>query len=145
MGRIIAVIALLAAAAVGYFVWDLTRDEGQDVAPDPNPSTVGPQLPKDATEVLVPTSLSITGDGSAFTSIGESRTFQAQILDQKGGAMSGVPVTWSSSNAAVVEVSSSGQATARSNGTATLTASSGSATASTGAKGYFRLAVGAGR
>lgn len=60
-------------------------------------------------------------------SIDEVLTFTATARDSSGNAVSGVTFTWSSSDEAVAAVSSSGQATARSEGTARIVASASGA------------------
>jgi len=84
----------------------------------------------DSTEPVVPAAIQISGDVSAFASVGETRTFQATVLDKKGGALGGVAVSWSSSAPNILEVNSStGQVIARANGSATLMATAGGVSA----------------
>ena len=59
-------------------------------------------------------------------SIGETVQLTAAVLDQNGQPVSGVMVSWSSSDETVATVSSQGLVTAVGNGTATITARSGS-------------------
>ena len=80
----------------------------------------------DSTEPLVPTTIQISGDVSPLASVGETRTFQATVLDKKGGTLGGVAVSWSSSAPNILEVNSgTGQVIARANGSATLMATAG--------------------
>jgi len=78
----------------------------------------------------VPTTVDITPTTLAFTAIGQAQSLSAQVRDQNGNAMSGVAVTWSSSASTVVDVSASGEVTARGNGTAQVTARAGNAAGS---------------
>src|SRR5690606_32955328 len=54
--------------------------------------------------------------------VGETRQFEARALASDGSELSGRPVTWSSSDSDVVEISNTGLATARAAGTATIRA-----------------------
>ncbi|MGH7710934.1 MAG: Ig-like domain-containing protein [Gemmatimonadaceae bacterium] len=54
--------------------------------------------------------------------LGSSRQLAANVLDQAGNAISGRPITWSSSNATVATVSVSGVVSAVALGSATITA-----------------------
>ena len=64
-----------------------------------------------------------------FVSIGATATLSATVKDAAGVTISDAPVTWSSSNTAVVTVSSAGLVTSVAVGTATITATSGSLSA----------------
>ncbi len=55
---------------------------------------------------------------------GESRQLAVDLKDQAGAPLTGRPVTWTSSNPAVAQVSTAGLLTARSAGTVAITASS---------------------
>ena len=57
--------------------------------------------------------------------VGQTGQFTATVSDSAGAAMTGQKVSWSSSNAAVVTIDSTGWATAKGAGSATVTASSG--------------------
>ena len=88
-----------------------------------SPTDTGePQAPVATTIVLSSTTL-------VFSWLGEIQQLTATVADQNGAAMSGASVTWSSSDAGVASLSSSGLVTAVANGTATITATSGSASA----------------
>jgi len=76
----------------------------------------------------VATSVVITPPTASFTAIGQTQQFAAVVKDQHGDTLVNAGVTWSSGNAAVVSISSSGLATAVANGTAQVTATSGTAT-----------------
>jgi uncharacterized protein YjdB len=75
--------------------------------------------------------------GSSSLIAGGTQQLTAKLADASGSTVTGQTVTWSSSNSAVVSVSSSGLATAAHTGTATVTATaaghSGSATFSVSA------------
>jgi Tol biopolymer transport system component len=79
--------------------------------------------PVATTITLSPTSLSLT-------SLGESATLAATVLDQNGVVMSAAAVAWSSSAASVVSVSMVGVVTAVANGAVNVAATFGAATAS---------------
>ncbi len=87
----------------------------------------------DPAEPPVASSLQVT-PGTVTVAIGQTHQFSASVLDQYGRAMTGVPITWSSSDSLVIGVSATGLASARRAGTATISARagslSGSATAS---------------
>ena len=61
--------------------------------------------------------------------MGETRQLSATVKDQNGNAMTGVSVSWSTSDPSVATVSSAGLVTATANGMATITGTSGSASA----------------
>lgn len=63
--------------------------------------------------------------GSASGSVGDAAQFTATVLDTAGATLTGQAVTWKSTNAAVVTVSSTGYATAVGGGSATLVATAG--------------------
>ena len=93
-------------------------DGGSSPTTPPTPPT--PPTPVATSVTVSPTSLS-------FTSIGVTQQLSATVKDQNGATMSGVTVSWSSSAASVVTVSSTGSVTSVAEGTATITATSGSA------------------
>src|SRR5512140_487937 len=76
--------------------------------------------------------------GSASLVAGETQQLSAKLTDGSGNVVSGQSVTWSSSNSAVVSVSSSGLAKAAKVGSATVTASAA------GQTGQASFAVSAG-
>ena len=103
-------VAAIAAAAA------LTLSCG-DCCTEPAPQPPAP----------VATSLTVTPASAEFAALGETVQLAAEVRDQTGQAMAGAPVTWSSSDAAVVTVGAAGLVTAAGNGSATVTATSGSA------------------
>jgi alpha-mannosidase len=62
---------------------------------------------------------------SVSISVGGSQTIQATVYDQFGSAMSGIQVTWSSSNTDIVTVDQTGKITAVRTGTAVVSTSYG--------------------
>lgn len=106
---------LLAGAALS-----LTFACGGGDGDDPGPT--GPPA-------LVPTSISVTPATLTFTFLGQSLTLQGSVLDQNGGAVTGV-ITWVSSAPAIVTVNTNGVATSVANGTAQITATFNSLSAS---------------
>ncbi len=77
-------------------------------------------------------SLAITPQIASFTSIDETLDFTAIARDSAQNVLTGVSLTWTSSDEAVITIASTGQARAVGNGTATIRVASGgvSATAS---------------
>ena len=59
-----------------------------------------------------------------LSALGETVQLTATVLDQNGQAMSGVSVTWASSDGGVASVGANGVVTAVQNGSATVTATS---------------------
>ncbi|AHG91641.1 Ig domain protein group 2 domain protein [Gemmatirosa kalamazoonensis] len=68
--------------------------------------------------------------GSASLVVGQSTGATATLRDAAGNVLTGRPIAWTTSNASVATVSSSGQVVAVAPGTATITATSGSASGS---------------
>lgn len=64
---------------------------------------------------------------ATFDALTDTRNFLAAVRDQNGVALDGTPVTWTSSNPAVVSVDANGRATAESNGSAVIRATAGDA------------------
>ncbi len=76
-------------------------------------------------------SLAITPQSASFTSIDETLDFTAIARDSAQNILTGVSLTWTSSDQAVVTIASTGQARAAGNGTATISVASGGVSAST--------------
>ena len=70
------------------------------------------------------TTITVSPTTGALGFIGATANFTATVRDQNGSVMT-ANITWTSTNAAVVSVTGSGQATAVSNGTASITAAVG--------------------
>jgi uncharacterized protein YjdB len=81
----------------------------------------------DATAPPVPTTVSVSTAVATLGAIGETVQLSASVKDQAGRTMQGVPVAWTTSDAAVASVSSSGVVTGIANGSTTITASAGAA------------------
>jgi uncharacterized protein YjdB len=77
---------------------------------------------KDSTSPPVPTTLTISASVTTLEALGATVQLSAQVLDKKGKVMTGVPISWSSSDDGVATVSSSGTVTAVSQGSVTITA-----------------------
>ena len=75
----------------------------------------------------VPTTIAVTPDTVVLTALGHSTQLTAEVRDQAGRAMDGVPVAWSSADTTVAVVDSSGFVTAVGSGAATVTATAGEA------------------
>ena len=71
-------------------------------------------------------SVTVTPSSRTLT-VGQTVTLSATARDAGGSVISGAPITWSSSDAAIATVSSSGVVSAVGAGTATITATSGTA------------------
>ncbi len=77
----------------------------------------------------VPARISITPASNIFTALGQTVQLSATVIDSNNRHILDPPVSWSSSNPAVVTVSAQGVITAEKNGTAKITASVGSISA----------------
>jgi len=68
-------------------------------------------------------SLTLTAAQPRFWAVGQRRALQVRLVDAKGVALTRtVPVSWTSSNPAVVQVDGTGTATSVADGSATITA-----------------------
>ena len=74
-----------------------------------------------------PTTVAVTPDTLALTALGQTAQLTAEVRDQAGRAMGGVPVSWSSADTTVAAVDSAGSVTAAGSGTTTVTATADSA------------------
>lgn len=72
-----------------------------------------------------PASLQIEPKTVQMSKKGESKTLTATVRDMDGGAISGAPVEWSSTNTKTVTVDAAGNVTAVASGVATVIAKSG--------------------
>ena len=77
----------------------------------------------------VPTTVSIAPSAVTLSALGATQQLTATVRDQSGAVMTGVTVTWSSSNTSVAPVTAAGLVTAATNGTADVTATAGSVSA----------------
>ena len=109
---------VLAAALLAGMIWASGCGDG---ATEPAPA---PPDPPRATTVTV------TPGTTELTALGATVQLVAQVLDQNGQAMSGAPVSWTSTDASVATVDTSGLVTAAGNGASTITATAGSASGS---------------
>ena len=75
----------------------------------------------------VPTTVAVTPDTVVLIALGHSAQLSAEVRDQAGRAMDGVPVAWSSADTTVAVVDSSGLVTAVGSGAVTVTATAGEA------------------
>ena len=75
----------------------------------------------------VPTAVAVTPDTVVLTAVGQTTQLTAEVRDQAGRVMDGVPVAWSSADTAVAMVDSAGLVTAVGGGAATVTARAGEA------------------
>jgi len=74
-----------------------------------------------------PTTIAVTPDTVALTALGQTVQLAAEVRDQVGRTMKGVPVSWSSADTTVAAVDSAGLVTAAGAGETTITATSGEA------------------
>ena len=78
----------------------------------------------------VATTVTVSPASAMLSALGETVQLTATVLDQRGQAMSGVTVTWASSDGAVASVGANGVVTAVTNGSASVTATVGNASGS---------------
>ena len=83
----------------------------------------------DVTVLQLTASIELAESALTFTSLGDTTQLLAEVKDAAGTVISNAVVTWSSSDAAVATVSTTGLLTSVANGVATITATSGSASA----------------
>jgi Leishmanolysin/Bacterial Ig-like domain (group 2) len=81
------------------------------------------------TEPKVPAAITVSPPSLSFTAIGQTQQLSPTITDAQGNPVTGVSISWSSDNAGVASVSSSGLVTSHGNGSAQITAQAGSASA----------------
>lgn len=86
--------------------------------------------PPDPPEAPVATSVTISPPTARLTALGGTVQLTATVLDQNGQTMSGVTVSWASSDGSTATVSSAGLVTAVRDGSASVTATSGNASGS---------------
>ena len=83
---------------------------------------------EESSEPPAPTTIDVAPSAAiTLTAIGGSQQLTAVVKDQTGTPITGASVAWTTNNAGVVTVSSTGLATAVANGTAQLSVTSGSA------------------
>jgi hypothetical protein len=81
------------------------------------------------TEPRVPTNITLNPTSLSFPALGDTRQLTPSVTDQRGDLLDDAVVTWSSGDAAVASVSSSGLVTAEGSGSTEVTATAGSASA----------------
>ena len=74
-----------------------------------------------------PTTVAVEPDTLALTALGQTAQLAAEVRDQAGRVMAGVPVSWSSADTLVAMVDSVGLVTATGGGGTTVTATAGEA------------------
>ncbi len=87
----------------------------------------------DSTSAKVATTVAVTPGSISFDAIGATQVVHASVRDQNGGAMAGVPVTWSTSSAAATVTPLGGDSatvTSAANGSASVTATGASVSGS---------------
>ena len=77
----------------------------------------------DSTSAPVPSRIVVTPGNVSMDALGLTQQYSALVEDAKGKAVTGVSITWSSSNATVASVSPSGLATGLDRGTSSIRAS----------------------
>ena len=75
--------------------------------------------------VPVPTTITVSQSALGFAALGDTVRLTATVRDQNGDVMSGTSVAWSTSDASVASVSTSGLVTSEGNGDGVITASAG--------------------
>ena len=78
-----------------------------------------------------PTAVTVIPDTVALTALGQTAQLAAEVRDQNGRVMEGVPVSWSSTDTTVAAVDSAGLVTAVAGGAATINARAGEASGTT--------------
>ena len=86
-----------------------------------------PAAPPPPTASPRATTVTVTPATTTLTAIGQSAQLVAEVLDQAGRKMDGVPVTWSSEDTLVAVVGSAGMVTSVGRGTASVVAKAGEA------------------
>jgi len=84
-------------------------------------------------EARVATTVQVTPGSVNFDAVGATQVVHASVRDQKGSAMTGVPLAWSSSSASATVASLGGDSalvTSAANGSASITATGGAAAGS---------------
>ena len=94
---------------------------GMDGTPTPPPVTPAPPPPP------VPTTVTVTPEKVELMSPGATAQLAAEVRDQRGQVMTGVSVTWASSDDRTARVDTAGLVTAVAGGKATVTATVGEA------------------
>ena len=95
-----------------------------------SPTKPNPPEPPPTPVIPVATRIVITPASVTINAFGKTVQLTAGVFDQNNNVMNGASVTWQSSTASVVSVSTQGVVTAVKNGSAVITARSGSATSS---------------
>jgi hypothetical protein len=106
----------LGTVVFSLFLWSC----GGDSSPTASTPTLTP------TPTPVATSITLSPDNVTLLHRDHLLQLSATVKDQNGATMASATVTWTTSNAAVATVSSTGLVTSVENGTATITATSGS-------------------
>ena len=75
----------------------------------------------------LPTTVAVTPDTVVLTAVGQTAQLTAEVLNQGGRVMDGIPVTWLSAETTVAAVDASGLVTAVGHGSVTVTATAGEA------------------
>ena len=75
----------------------------------------------------LPTTVAVTPDTVVLTAVGQTAQLTAEVRDQAGRVMEGVPVAWLSAETTVAAVDASGLVTAVGGGAVTITATAGEA------------------
>ena len=75
----------------------------------------------------LPTTVAVTPDTVVLTAVGQTAQLTAEVRDQAGRVMEGVPVVWLSAETTVAAVDASGLVTAVGSGAVTITATAGEA------------------
>ena len=80
-----------------------------------------------AVVIPLPTTVAVTPDTVVLTAVGQTAQLTAEVRDQAGRVMDGVPVSWLSAETTVAAVDASGLVTAVGGGAVTITATAGEA------------------
>jgi uncharacterized protein YjdB len=87
------------------------------------------QAVAEVTVAQTPANITLDPTSLSFNAVGQTQQLSPTITDQRGNAITGAAVSWTTSNPAVASVSSSGIVTAAGSGSAEITGTAGSASA----------------
>ncbi len=106
---------------IGLLACQQTPETSAGLGPpaSPPPDSTPPAPPPPTGQVV---SVVVSPSTVAFTAVGETTSFVAVPRDSSGNPVAGVPLTWTSSDNAVVTVSATGVAQAVADGSATIRA-----------------------
>ncbi|HVH13575.1 MAG TPA: Ig-like domain-containing protein, partial [Longimicrobium sp.] len=115
------------ASGVAQAAWTLGATQGEQTAQASTPGTAPGTFTATA-QVGPPAAIETTPSALTMSALTATAQLTARPVDAYGNPVSGVSITWTTTNAGVVNVSQSGMVTAMGNGTAQVRASGGGQT-----------------